>query len=167
MTLQSVPAAYRSRNGYHVVLSPLLPLAHTRGAWLPIPCPRSSQSPVAQASGFSPPIVCTRSLLPSESQLACVQGVSYGGPPLFLWPAPTMVPCLCCGPRPSPGFPLLWHSTPQLVAHHSPTHGTVLLNPLGCPHTANSSPLPGTDLWSLSLSVQPPPECLRLWCPGW
>ena len=35
------------------------------------------------------------------------------------------------------------------------------LSPLGCFHTANPSPLPGTDLLSSPLSA-----CLWLWCPG-
>ena len=104
--------------------SPLMPLAHTRDTW--------------------PTIAYTRGSLPTESPPACVQGDSYGGPPLFISPFPKMVPCFSCGPRPSPRFPLLWCSTPQPVARHSPTHGTVLLSPLGCPHTANSIPFPGT-----------------------
>ena len=33
-------------------------------------------------------------------------------------------------------------------------------------YTQPTSPLSGTDLSSLSLSAQPLPECLRLWCPG-
>ena len=37
------------------------------------------------------------------------------------------------------------------------------LKPLGCLHTANTSLVPGTDLWSLNLSFWPPPEYLRLW----
>ena len=63
---------------------------------------------------------CARVTLPSESPQACAQnqaqGVSYDGLPL-LSPSPTMAPCLSCGPRPSPGFPLPWHSTPQPIAH--------------------------------------------------
>ena len=41
-----------------------------------------------------------------------------------------------------------------------------LPSPSGCLHTANPSPLPRIVLWSLSLSTQPLPEHLRLWCPG-
>lgn len=37
-------------------------------------------------------------------------------PPL---PSSTMVPCLLCGSRPSPGFPLLWLSTPQPLVYCS------------------------------------------------
>ena len=91
----------------------------------------------------------------------------------FLWPsAPpplpslTMVPCLSCGSGPSPRFPLPWHSPTQPMAYQSPACGALLLSPSCCPHIAIPSPLPGTDLWSLSLSSQPPPEHLRLWCPG-
>ena len=87
---------------------------------------------------------------------ALVQGVSYGGLPLLLSPSPTMVPCLSCGSRPSPRFSLLWRSPSQLMAYHSPAHGTLLLSPLGYLPTASPSPLPGTDLQSLTLSTQPP-----------
>ena len=101
---------------------------------------------------------------PAFKVLSCVQGDSYGGLPL-LSPSPTIVPCFSCGPRPSPGFTLLWHSAPQPIAQHSPAHGTLLLSPSGCLHTANPSLLPGIKFWSLSLRAQPPPDCLRLWCP--
>ena len=96
-----------------------------------------------------------------------VQGGSNGGPHLLLSPSPTTAPCFSYTPRPPPGFPLPWRFAPQPVAHSSPACGTLLISPSGCLHTANHSPLPGTDLWSLSLSAQPPPEHLRLWCPGW
>ena len=86
----------------------------------------------------------------------------------FLWlsssplsPSPTMVPCFC-GPRPPPGFPLPWSSTPQPVSHCSPAPDTLLLSLSGCSHTANPNPLPGTDLWSPSFGIQPLPEYLRL-----
>ena len=52
------------------------------------------------------------------------------------------------------------------VAFRSPAGGTPLPSPSGCLHTANPSPLLGTDLWSLSLSAQVPPERLRLGYPG-
>ena len=51
----------------------------------------------------------------------------------------------------------------------SPAGPGLLPHSLGCdaplpvPLMANSSPLLGTDLHSLSLSAQPPPNCLRLW----
>ena len=54
---------------------------------------------------------------------------------------------------------LLWISTPQTLVHHS-------LAPSGYLFTTSTSPLPGTDLWSLSLSAQLPPKHLRLWCLG-
>ena len=86
---------------------------------------------------------------------------------LILSPSPTMASCLSCGPGPSPRFPLPWHSLPQPMVYHSPASGTLLLSPSGCSHTASPSPLPGIDFWSLCLSAQPLPECLRQWCPGW
>ena len=65
---------------------------------------------------------------------------------------------------------LLWAQTssqvPLAVMLCFLTCGTPLPSPSGCLHTANVSPLPLTDLWSLSLSAQPPPECLMLWCLG-
>ena len=87
----------------------------------------------------------------------CAQGkIFYGSPPLPF------------SPSTSGALLLLWAQTsswvPSAVALHSPAHGILLPSPSGCFHIANHSPLPGTDLQSLSLSVQPPPECLRLWC---
>ena len=113
-------------------------------------------SPLIGESGQSPP---------SDSPCACTQGNSYGGPPLLLSPSPTMAPCFFCRPRPSPGFPLPWRSTPQPIAHRSPPHGTLLLSLSSYLHKANSSPLPGTDLQSLSLSAQPLPE--HIGCGVW
>ena len=52
------------------------------------------------------------------------------------------------------------------VALSSPACGTSLPSPSGCLHKANPSCLPGTDLQSLSLSMQPLADHLRLWCPG-
>ena len=45
--------------------------------------------------------------------------------------------------------------------------GTALSSPIRLFHTANSSPLPITDLQSLSFSTETLPEYRRLWCPGW
>ena len=81
-----------------------------------------------------------------------VQGVSYGGLPLLLSPSSTMASCLSCRSRPSPRFPLLWHSPSQ------PSCGALLLSPLGCLHTTNPSPIPGTDLWSLMSASKPCPS---------
>ena len=69
---------------------------------------------------------------------------------LLLPPSPTMAPCFLCTTRLSPGFPLPWRSTPQPVAHCSPARGARFLSPSCSPHTANPSPFPGTDLWSVS-----------------
>ena len=83
----------------------------------------------------------------------------------LLLPSPKMAPFL--------SYLRTFSQVPSALASPSsahgillPTHGTLLLSPLGCLHTANPSPLPGTDLQSLSLSAQPPPECFRLWCLG-
>ena len=62
-----------------------------------------------------------------------------------------------------PRFLLLWLSMPQPLAYHSPTCGALFPSHLGCLQAAKPSPLPGTDLWNISLSTQPPPECLSLW----
>ena len=116
------------------------------------------------ASNFFLQVACTSaasSASPRAGTRAGEQGVSNGGPLLLLSSSPTMVPCLSCGSTP-PGVPLPLLSTPQPLGYHSPTCGILLLSPLGCHHTANPSPLPGTDLQSLSPSAQP--ECLRLWC---
>ena len=86
------------------------------------------------------------------------------------------------------GKRLLWQPTPPPLIFSS--NGTLLLlsqnsswvplamtlcssayyvplpSPSGCHHTANPSPLPGTDLWSLSLRTQSPPKYLWLWYLG-
>ena len=121
------------------------------------------------AGGFLQPIACARDAPPMRAHRhvhAPVQGVSYSSPLLLLSPSSTVVPCLSCGSRPSPGFPLPWHSPAQPMIYRSPICGSLLLSPLSSLHTCSPSPLPGTDLWSLSISAQPPPEHLRLWCPG-
>ena len=74
----------------------------------------------------------------------CVQGDFHPGPPLLPSTSPTMAPCFSCGLRPSPGFLLPCHSTPQPIAHCSSTLGTLLLSLSGCPHRAKPSPLPRT-----------------------
>ena len=122
-----------------------------------------------QARGFSPPVACARAAPPSESPWACAHSSAgsflwWSTPPLL--PSPTMAPCLSCRSGSSPVFSLPWRSPPQPVAYHFPTGGTLLLSSSGCPHRASPSPLLGTDLQSLSLSTQAPPERLRLWCPG-
>ena len=86
-------------------------------------------------------------------------------PRSFLWwpdppslPFPTVAPCLSCRSGPSPEFLLPWLSTPQPLAYHSPSQQCTSPNPLGCLHPTNPSLLPQADLWSLSLSAQPPPS---------
>ena len=108
------------------------------------------------ASGFSPCTACARATPPSESLQAQEPGVFYGGLTLLLSPSPTIAPCLSCGKDLLP--------VPSAMAYHFSAHCTLLLSPLGCLHTANPSPLLGTDLWSLSHSTQPLSKHLRLWC---
>ena len=163
--LQSAPAAYRSHKRHHVTLSFPLPPAHTRGAWQPTAFTRSAQSPIAQADGFSPPVAFTRATLPSENRHAYSWRFLQWSTPL-LSPTPTMVPCFSCGPRPPPRFPLPCYSTPQPIAHHSPTCGTPLLSPQAFP--TQPAPVFSPGLTSRScLSTQPLPKPFRLWCPGW
>lgn len=109
-------------------LSPLMPLACTRGAWSMLVCTRSAQSVIYE-----------------QASSPCVQ---YAPEPFSLlktgkgfhgtWAACTMgVSALCHGiPLPS-----LWHTVPY---------------PLRLSPQANPSPLPGADLQGLSLSVQTP-----------
>ena len=90
------------------------------------------------------------------SQPVCT---SYGGPappPLTL---PREAPCFSGIPMPPPKLAWLWCTIPQLLAYHSPVPSDYF-------HTGNPSLLPGTDLWILSLSTQPLPKCLSLWCLG-
>ena len=70
-----------------------------------------------------------------------------------------MAPCFSGIPMPPPKLAWLWCTIPQLLAYHSPVPSDYF-------HTGNPSPLPGTDLWILSLSTQPLPKCLSLWCLG-
>ena len=91
----SVFATCRWCKRHHIALSPLIPLAHTRGAWPLVACTRSTQSPIKeQEVSCHLPIACTRDALPSESLQAQadaqVQGVSYGGLPLLLSPSPQL-----------------------------------------------------------------------------
>ena len=100
-----------------------------------------------------PPISCARATPPSVGLWSCAYSVVGS--------------CLWCPPlllSPSPAVALYLSWVPSDMAFPSPAHGTLLLSPSGCPHTTNPSPLPGNDLQSLSLSTQPPPEHLRLWC---
>ena len=50
--LQSVPATCRSCS---ITLSPLMPSAHTRGAWPLVACRRSAQSPLKEQKSFHYP----------------------------------------------------------------------------------------------------------------
>ena len=78
----------------------------------------------------------------------------------------SMVVCPSCSHPPNNGALLLLKAqassqVPSAMAFHTqaqralhPTHSTLLLILSCCPHTATPSPLPGADLWSLSLSTQ-------------
>ena len=91
------------------------------------------------------------------------QGVSSGVRPP---PLPSNGASLSCGVRTLSSFPLARCSPRPPVAYCSPAPAALLLGPSGRPHPASPSPLPRTDLWSLSLSARPPRQGLRLWCPG-
>ena len=108
----------------------------------PVACTRGVHCPVAQARGGLLPIAP-----PSESLSTCRERYSYGCLPFLLLPSTTMALC----------FPV---GTDLILG--SPALGALILSSSGCVHTANHCPLPGTDLWSLSLSAQPPSECHRL-----
>ena len=60
------------------------------------------------------------------------------------------------GSAPTIAGNILWWSTPPSLI--LPNNGILplLLSPSGCLHIIKPSSLPGTDLWSLSLSTQPP-----------
>ena len=69
-----------------------------------------------------------------------------------------MAPCFSCGPRPRPRFPGLWCSAPQPVEHRSLAPQAVSTEPT----------LVLSADWPLEPESHrpPPPEHLRLWCPG-
>ena len=71
------------------------------------------------------------------------------------WPAPSPLPSPTLS-GPSPGFPLLWLSTPQPLVYCYPALGAPLPRLLGYLHTPNPSLLPGTDLQSLSQRPESP-----------
>ena len=158
---------------HHAALSPLMPLTHTRGDWPLVAFHKKVPDSCKGARGFSHR-ACSRAALPSERahrhtrmlrRKVCREFPMAVHP--FSSPFPNNGALPLLWPGPFPGFPLLWHSTPQPVAHRSPTHGALLLSPLGCPHTTSPCPLPRTDIRSLSLITKPLPKHLRLWCPGW
>ena len=113
--LWSVPATCRSRKRHHVAPSPpaalsppkRFPASHSLHKKHPVSCSPSKWI----LTTHSPYQRC-----PSDS--LCARGDSYGGLPLLSSSA-TRAPCFSCRPRPPPGFPLLWHSTPQPVAYKS------------------------------------------------
>ena len=99
-----------------------------------------------------------RGALPPKSLCVCRERYSYDSPALPLT-------------LPNNGALLLLQAqasslAPFAVVLYSPVCGTLLPSFSGFLHTPNPIPFPGSDLHSLSLSTQPPPEHLRLWCPG-
>lgn len=66
------------------------------------------------------------------------------------------------GPRPPPRFPLLWCFLSQDMVFGFPPCGTLAPQAVSTQLTLVLSL--EIDLWSLSLSAQPLPEGLRLWC---
>ena len=111
---------------------------------------KRGQSLIACARGALLPIA-----LPSES--LCVQRK------IFLWwctPPPLALPN-------NDASLLLWAQTssqfPSALVFCSPALGAPFPSPSDCPHIANTSPLPATDLWSLSLSTQPPSKSSGRW----
>ena len=108
-----VPAACRLQKRHHAVLSSLLPLAHTRGAWPPVAFTGSARFAVVKESGLSPPVACTRGPAPSES--LCI----YREVPMVVHPSSSHPAQQWQLVAPPPGFSWLWHSIPQHMAHHS------------------------------------------------
>ena len=88
---------------------------------------------------------------------------AYWGPRCFLWwpaPPPLTFPqrrlASPVGPDLLPGSLCLGFPLPSHYCTAPRTSSTPLPSPLGCLHTTNPSPLPGTDLGRLSLSSQSP-----------
>ena len=162
----------QSRVGWWVVSRGWAGVPGARRVGGELPASVGGGSPWWLASGFwtqGAGVMCRECSALSELAVKC----SLWGARSFPWrptpptlPSPAMASCLSCGSKPSPGVTLSCLSTPQPLAYccHPPRHGSLLPSPLGCLHTANPNPLPGTDPWSLSLSSQPPSEHLRLWC---
>ena len=127
---------------------PLSPVTHTIVAMPPVACAKCTPTPVACARG---------SPLPESSHM---------NKKIFLWwSAPSPLTLLN-----SSALLLLWAQTSSwllsAVVFHCPSCDAPLPSPSGSLYTSNPSPLQGTDFWSLNLSTQPLPECLRLWCLG-
>ena len=89
----------------------------------------------------------------------CRERYSYGSLPLLLSSTPIMLPCFSCRAQTSSRVLVA-------VALCSLACDAPLPLPSGCLHIANHSPVPGSDLQSLTLSAQPPLKHLRLWCSG-
>ena len=101
------------------------------------------------------PIAHVKGTLLSKTLCMCRERCSYVGPAPPPHSIPTSGTLLLLWPQASSYLSQLWGTAPQPMAHCS-------LFPSGCFHTANRSPLPGSDLYRSSLSAQSPPKCLRL-----
>ena len=112
----------------------------------------------AHAGGAPLPIAYTRGASPSESPCLAEKDI-----PMAVHPSSSCPPQQWHLASPM-GTGLL--QIPLAVVLCSLVCGIPLLSPSSCFHTANTCPLPRTDLQSLSLSTQPLSECLRLWCLG-
>ena len=141
------PTACKPHKRCHVMFSPLLPLAHARGASPPVADTRGIPSPVALQVLTHHQLHVPEVPPPSESPCMHRERYSYGGPPLLL--SPSLIMALCFSHRPTPP------QIPLAVVFSSLTHSAPLPIPSGCLHTANPSPLPRNDLQSLSHSAQP------------
>ena len=123
------PPTRRSCKRHHIALSPSALSPHKRCLATGSLYKKRTVS-TKQARGFSPLVACARAAQSCESPWslthAPTQGVSYGGPPLLPLPSSSMVPCLSCGSRPSPRFPLPWCSPPQPVAYCNSACGALL-----------------------------------------
>ena len=118
----SMPAACRSCKRQNVALSPLHALSPRKRCPATRTCARRAWSPVARASGFSPPIAYTRGALPSESLSLCREiPMGVHPPPLTLPKNGTLL------------LPLAqtFSRVPSARVFHSPARGTLLLGSSG------------------------------------
>ena len=116
-----VPAACSSSKRNHIVLSLLLPLAHTRGAQLPIACTSIAWSHVAWESVLSPPVACVRGSLPLRAHECTGRFLWRSAPPPLTLPSNGAL--VSVGPYLFPVSLGCWHTTPyslRLYPHFQP-----------------------------------------------
>ena len=124
----SAPATCRLCKRHHFALSPLIPLAHARGAWPLVACTTSAQSALNEQEASHHPWPAPELLCPLRAcrhEHTLVQAVSCGRLPLL---SPPQQWCLACPAGLDlllgslcPGIPLLslWRIAPPPVAHCS------------------------------------------------